>query len=166
VIVAAVVVGLLIWALIGGDDEKSSTAPTGTGPVGLTAEQLASTAQSLGQPVYWAGPKPGFTYEYTETTDKKTYVRYLPPGVEVGDNRANFLIIATYPFPGALPGLRDVSKGNIIKLPAGGIAAVDQGYPKSVHVAFPDVDYQVEVYDPSPARSRAVATSGNIAAVG
>ena len=29
----------------------------------------------------------------------------------------------------------------------------------SVHIAFPRVDYQVEVYDPEPARALAVARS-------
>ena len=40
------------------------------------------------------------------------------------------------------------------------MALVDESYPNSVHVAYPGVDYQVEVYDPSPARAREVATSG------
>jgi hypothetical protein len=169
IIAAAIVVGILIWLLVGGDDDSnnaSTTTASGSGPVALTAGTLASTAQDLGQPIYWAGPKPGRTYEYTQTADGTIYVRYLPPGVDVGDSSANYLIVATYPFPDALAGLQAVSNGKAIDLPGGGIAVVDQGYPKSVHLAFPGVDYQVEVYDPSPERAREVATSGDIAPVG
>ena len=168
VVLGAVIAALIIWALVGGDDDEGSTtqAASGVGPVGLSAQDLRSTAQSLGQPVYWAGQKSGFTYEYTQTTDGTTFVRYLPPGVEVGDDRTNFLIVATYRFSGALPALQEVSAGREIDLPGGGIALVDQGYPKSVHVAFPDVDYQIEVFHPSPERAKAEATSGDIAPVG
>jgi hypothetical protein len=58
-----------------------------------------------------------------------------------------------------------VANGKAIELPGGGIALVDEGYRQSVHVAFPGVDYQVEVYDPSPRRSLAVTTSGDVGPV-
>ena len=48
---------------------------------------------------------------------------------------------------------------------SGGIALVDQAYPKSIHVAYPGSDYQVEVFSPSPARTRQVVVSGQVAAV-
>jgi hypothetical protein len=90
------------------------------------------------------------------------YVRYLPKGVEAGDRRSNFLIIATYSFPDAYSALKKVANGNEIKIPGGGIALVAEGHPKSVHFAFPGVAYQGEVYDPSPKRSLEVATSGTV----
>jgi predicted porin len=170
VIAIGVVVAVGVWALVGNNDHSSnsSSTPTATaiGPVGVSAQDLASKSHDLGQPVYWAGPKSGYTYEYTQTSDKKTYVRYLPPGVSVGEKKANFLIIATYPFPNALPALKKVSNGKGINVSGGGMAVVDQSYPESVHMAFPGVDYQVEVFDPSPQRSRAEATSGDIAPAG
>jgi hypothetical protein len=43
---------------------------------------------------------------------------------------------------------------------------VDKTYTKSVHVAYPGVAYQVEVYDPSPATARTVAVSGDVRPVG
>jgi len=55
-----------------------------------------------------------------------------------------------------------VAGGREIAIAGGGIAVIDQGYRKSVHVAFPGVNYQVEVYDPSPAVSRRTAVSGNV----
>jgi hypothetical protein len=32
-------------------------------------------------PVYWAGPRPSYTYELTRTSDGRIFVRYLPTGV-------------------------------------------------------------------------------------
>jgi hypothetical protein len=165
VIVLAVVAALLVGALVSGDDDDSSPAESGTGPVALSPAELRSQSESLDQPIYWAGPKQGFSYEYTQTVDGKTYVRYLPEGVDVGDSRADYLIVVTYPFPSAYSALKAVAKDKSIEIPGAGIALVDEAYPKSVHVAFPGVDYQVEVFDPSPQRSRAEATSGDIAPV-
>jgi hypothetical protein len=162
------VVALVIWLLVDNGDDSSSTTTTGagTGPIGLSAADLRSTAQGLGQPVYWAGPKSGYTYEYTQTSNGTVYVRYLPSGAPVGDPASNYLIVATYPFADALAALKEVSHGKGTNVPGGGLALVDQGYPNSVHMAFPGVDYQVEVFDPSPRKSRNVATSGNVAPVG
>jgi hypothetical protein len=76
--------------------------------------------------------------------------------------RKPYLTIATYPYPDALHRLRNVSHGQQVGLPGGGIALVDRNYPKSVHLAYPRVGYEVEVFDPSPARSRQVAMSGDV----
>ena len=47
-----------------------------------------------------------------------------------------------------------------------GIALADAGYPQSVHLAFPGVDYQIKVYDTSPQRALEVAVSGDVQPVG
>ncbi len=98
----------------------------------------------------------------TRTSDGKVYVRYLPPGVEAGDRRADFLIIVTYPFKGAFDSLKAVADDRGQSVPGGGLALVHDGYPQSVHLAYPGVNYQIEVYDPSPRRSLAVALSGDV----
>jgi hypothetical protein len=166
VVALAVVAGLIAWAIIGSGDNSSPKANTATvspvGPVGLSAQGLRNRVASLNQPIYWAGPKPGYVYELTRTDSGNVYVRYLPPGANPGAPGAPYLIIATYPFGNALQALIAVSHGKQLNLPGGGIALVDEKYPKSVHVAFPGVNYQIEVYDPSPARSRRVAVSGDV----
>jgi hypothetical protein len=169
VVALAVAAGIIAWAVVdrGGSSSKPSTrtssaAARGTGPIGLTPAGLRAESRLLRQPIYWAGPKVGYTYELTRTPNRNLYVRYLPPGVRVGARGAGYLIIATYPFTRAFRGLKAVSKGHAISIPGRGIAVVDQGYPKSVHVAFRNVNYQLEVYDPSPKQSLAVATSGDI----
>ena len=174
VVALAVAAGLIAWAVIGNDNSSSPSSTSkpvsgpvggGAGPVGLSVQGLGVLSKTLHQPIFWAGPKPGYTYELTRTRGGNVYVRYLPQGVEVGDKRANFLIIVTYPFKGSFQALKRVSGGRAIDVPGGGIALVDQSYPKSVHMAFRGVNYQVEVYDPSPKRALQVALSGDVAPV-
>lgn len=181
VIALALAAGFIAWLVVSRNESSSTSAPTSTatapatvpggavgaagtplGPVAVSASRLATLAKAVKSPIYWAGRQAGFTYELTETSTGKVYVRYLPKGVKAGDPRASFLIIATYPFPDAFTALKNVAKRRAKALPGGGIAFVDTGYPKSVHVAFPGVAYQVEVYDPSPQRSRQVALSGDV----
>ena len=178
-IALALVAGLIAWIVIErGDDEEPATTttaaattpstagPAGTkapvGPVAVAATGLSALAAKSDQPVYWAGEIAEQRYEFTQTSAGRVYVRYLPQGVEAGDKRAIFLIVATYPFPNAYRALKQVAKGNEVEIPGGGIALVDQAYPKSVHFAFPGAAYQGEVYDASPEKALAVATSGDI----
>lgn len=179
VLALAAAAGLGAWAVVANRDSGSSS-PTATpattastppattqtarpiAPVGLSAKGLRTLTASISQPIYWAGPKPGYTYELTRTSTGKIFVRYLPPGTPVGIKRATYLIIATYPFRGALKALKNLKSQTPVKIPGGGIAIVDKVHPQSVHLAFPGVDNQVEVYDPLPSRSLAIARSGTV----
>jgi hypothetical protein len=173
VVAVAAAVGLIAWAAVGGSGSSSSAAkgraPAGpvdaTGPVALSENGLRALARVLDQPVYWSGPKSGYRYELTRTTNRNVYIRYLPAGVRAGDKRSTFLIVATYPFDNAYKVLKRLAGKNGIAVPGGGLALVQKDYPKSVHVAFPGVDYQIEVYDASPAAAKATAISGRIAPV-
>jgi hypothetical protein len=160
---AVVAVGALIgWLVHSSSNGSTSPSVVPVRPVGLSANGLRTLAAAVGQPIYWAGVRQHYLYELTRTHDGKVYVRYLPPGAKVGAKGARFLIVATYPFAEAFQALKNVSHGQETALPGGGIALVDTTYPKSVHLAFPGVDYEIEVYDPSPARARAVAVSGDV----
>src|SRR6266480_6015728 len=44
----------------------------------------------------------------------------------------------------------------------GGAAVQDPKHPTSIHFAYPRSDYQIEVYDPSPARALQLVLSGQI----
>jgi hypothetical protein len=146
--------------------ERSSTsnqprvAPTA--PVALSASGLKTLAGVVGQPIYWAGPRKHYLYELKRTANRNVYIRYLPPGVNAGAPGHRYTIIATYPVVNALAALKKVAGRRGIDLPGGGIALVVEKQPTLVHLAFPKVDYQVEVYDPSPARALALATSGQV----
>ena len=171
VVVLAVAAGVITWVVVdqtGGSSTPSATSPpppalAGRTVVGLSPQGLKTLAGALRQPIYWVGPKQGYTYEVTRTpSNGNIYVRYLPPGVKVNDSRPNFLIIGTYPFANAFQALKKAAQGREISLSDGGIAVVDQAYPKSVHMSWRGVNFQIEVYDPSPQRSLAIAVSGQV----
>jgi hypothetical protein len=147
----------------------TSSAPTTVhqtpGPIGLSAAGLGSMSATLGRPIYWAGPRAGYTYELTQTPSGDTDLRYLPPGVAVGDARSDLLIVVTYKLRNAYAALRHAiatEPGQAYVLPRGGRVWVSNSYPRSAHVAFPGVGYQVEVYDRSPAKALATARSGQV----
>ena len=171
--VAAIAVALLVWLIVrgGGTSSNATTATTRTsttlsvtplGPVAATPASLATFAAALKRPIYWAGPIPGDTYEFTETSTGNIYVRYLPRGVRVGDPRAAFRVIATYPYPNALVGLAAVAGTTGQHLPGGGLMVPSARYPKSVHVAYPNSAYEIEVFDPVPGQARALVLAGQV----
>ncbi len=133
VVVAA---GVVAWLLLRG---------TGGGGVAVQPATLVSQAQlqqlaaSVDHPVYWAGPKSGYSYELTTTSNGRFYVRYLPAGVKAGDTRPKTLPI-----------------GN------GGLALFSSKAPTSAYFSYPDAKYQVEVYDPSGDHARKLVVAGQI----
>jgi hypothetical protein len=166
VVALAVLLGLIVWLLArGGDDSTSTSSGAATA---VSAEDLAALPGSVGHPVYWAGPRPGFTYELTRTGGGNIYIRYVPEGVPVGLDEPKFLTVGTYPSQDALAVVRGVAKRlhvKAIRVPGGGAAVQDTKHPTSVYLAYPGSDYQVEVFDPSPARALQLAVSGKIVPV-
>ena len=165
VIVIAFAVGLIIWLAVR-DNGNSSTSSASADAAVVSVEQIQALATSVGHPVFWVGPTEGSTYELVRTSDGSIFLRYLPQGVKIG-TREPHLTVATYPFPHAYEALKAVAKGSDeVKLPNGGIVGATKGNRTSVHFAFPGVDYQGEIYDPSPGKALALATAGRLAAVG
>ena len=168
---AAVAVALVLWLVFrSGDGEQAAPVAdqTASGAVALRPAGLKALASTLGHPIYWLGRKPGVTYELARTDAGAVFIRYLPSGVAPGTKRP-YLTVATYPFRGSFAAVKRTAARNpsgTIRLSGGGLAVVDAGYPKSIHVAYPGVPYQVEVFDPSPARARAVVSSGKVQALG
>ena len=166
--VVLVGVGLLVWLVLR-DTGGGSSNPTSDGATVSAAseQQLRSLASSVGHQIYWVGAKPGYTYELTKKPDGSILIRYLPAGVKVGDSRAH-LTVATYPVRNALGAIESVKGSNIVSftIPNGGAAEYTKSYPESVHLAYPGSDYQVEVYDPSPAAARQIVTSGQLTTIG
>jgi hypothetical protein len=152
------------WFILRHDAPSSAKrAPANTASV----HALASLATAVGHPVYWAGPKPGYRYELTHTTDGRIYIRYLPAGVPVGTSAPDYLTVGTYPVKDALATVRAIGTktgGSLLNLAGGAIGAVDPAHPQSVYVAYPGSQYEIEVYDPSAGRARSIVASGAIAA--
>jgi hypothetical protein len=165
VIAVGIGVALVLWLMLKDDGGNKAAKPTGA--VAASTQELQAVPDSVKHPVYWAGRRAGYTYELSKTA-RGVYVRYLPPGVAVGDRHAKYLTIASYPYPNAYATLSKAAKtkGAVSsKLAGGGIAVVSAQQPKSVYIAFPSANLQVEVYDPSPQRARQLAFSGRVVPV-
>lgn len=167
IVILAAAAAIVTWLLLKGDDEKKA-APAKT-VTAASLDELRKLPTSVGHPVYWAGPKRGFTYELTRTRRGDVYIRYLPAGVAVKDKRPDFLTVGTYPYPQAIASSRSQAKraGAFKRSIAGrGVAYSLPEKPKSVFFAYPRLDYLFEVYDPTPLRARRLVLSGRIRPVG
>ena len=148
------------------DAGSAAAAAVALGPVAATPAELAATAKRLGHPVFWSGPKRSGTYELTETPNGRVYVRYLPPGAQVGTAVAYFTI-GTYPLKDAYSITKDAaSRPNTTKIPLrNGVAFYNNTRPNSIYVAFHGTDEQVEIYDPAATKGRAFADAEKIARI-
>jgi hypothetical protein len=169
VVAVALLIGFVVWLLVRGDN-GSGTGSTGTafGPVAATQGDLRSRSIDEGHPIYWAGPKSDTTYELTRTSNGRIFIRYLPTGVPVGVDKADYTIVGTYPVPnatGVLEGLAKKSGEHKLSVPGGGIAVYSTAQPTNVYVAYPGSNLQIEVFDPSADRARRIVTSGQVAPV-
>jgi hypothetical protein len=169
---------LLSVGVLAGCGGKSST-PTTTipaigqapqvKPVAASPADLGTLARQLGHRIYWFGPKTKKTYELTKTSDGRIYVRYLPPGVELGIRQATFPLVGTYPVKNAIHVLRQLAKKGGEKsfsAPKHGFAVYSSARPTNVYVAFPGSNLQIEVFDPAPSRAKKLVAAGDIVPVG
>src|SRR5947199_7806464 len=144
-----------------GGSSKTTTTPNRAIPVAVTPAQLKSIARSAGHPIYWAGPARG-TYELTTIADGRTYIRYLPPGIPVGDPSLH-LTVGTYVRPSSpFESVRSagIKKHAVVRtLKDGSLAVQYRSRPSSVYLVFPGALYEVEVYDQNPATALRLATT-------
>ncbi|MGB2874582.1 MAG: hypothetical protein WBB76_03820 [Gaiellaceae bacterium] len=160
VAVAAIVV---LWMVLVGGSGNTATPPSG-GPTLVSQAQLKHLAGSVSYPVFWAGPKDGFSYELT-TTHGQIFIRYLSAGVKAGDKRPKFLVVGTYARTNSFADLQRAAKrsgGVSFSLANGGLAVFNTKTPTSVYFSYPGAKYQVEVYSPSGADARSMVLAGKI----
>ena len=80
---------VLVLAACGGGStplvETRGSGPTlGNEPLLMSPAELRAEASLIGQPIYWAGPRKGYEYEFQRTSNGYVYVRYLPRGLPAG----------------------------------------------------------------------------------
>jgi hypothetical protein len=166
VIAIAAVAAFLVWFFAirdTGDNDSNS----GGGAVAATETDISDLAQKNDQPVYWAGDQPGTTdLELTQTADGNVYVRYLTDNADIGAPKPSYLTVGTYPFGDAVQALRKIAKepgAKTFNVPNGGLALQNSNSPTSVYVAYRDEKgFEIEVYDPDPARALDLVKSGDI----
>ena len=156
---------VVVWLLLRSDGHAAPLPAAGGGPTLVSQAQLERLPAVVGHPVYWAGPRNGFSYELTRTANGRTFVRYLPPGVPAGDARPDFLVVGTYSRPGSFAALQRAAErpGSVTaNLPNRGLMVVFSTQPKSVYFGYPSAEYQVEVFAPSSTAARRLVLSGTI----
>jgi hypothetical protein len=169
---AAIVAVIAAFLLIGGDDddsggERGKRAEKKT-LVGEDADGIRQLASESGGVVYWAGDEGADTFEWTELGTGEIFVRYLTGDAEVGDPRAAYLTVATYPVGDGLKAIgkaADDPGATTFDVPGGGTGLVNENAPASVYLAFEGSEYQIEVYDPDPERALGLVESGQIVPV-
>jgi hypothetical protein len=166
-VAVAVAIGVVLWLVVGGNG--SSSPSTSTKPHAATQAELTQLAAKLKHPIYWTGPKAGYTYELTQTSKGNVFVRYLPAGVKVNDQRADFVTVGTY--PDANP-TRTVAtalkrKGTTrLTAPNGGVGVQDSAHPTSVYLTYPNSSLLLEIFAPNPAAARTIVKSGTVVPLG
>ena len=164
VIVLALAAALILWLVLR-DDDGSSTSSSAKA---VSVDQIRKLAESVNHPVYWVGPRDGYTYELTRQSNGTIIIRYLPEGAKVGDKKA-YLSVATYPFGGAFPAIEKAARksgSDSFEIPGDGLAVFAKRYPQSIHVAYPGTSHQVEVYDPKRGAAAALLKGGELTALG
>lgn len=161
VLSVALIAVVIVW--IAGDD---SSSPQPGEPAALSTTELSDFADEQDAPVYWLGERPGETYELTDSESGRIYVRYLPKGVDTGDERASFVTVATYPEEGGVAALRKAARNEdgakLGKTDDGAVLLIDPGAPKNAHLAYPGADVQIEVYSPVPGEALRLAARGEV----
>jgi hypothetical protein len=176
VIVVALVAAFLVWFFVirdSGNDNNggnaSAPAPNVVGPVAATPSDLVDLSKKLDQPIYWAGDQPGTTdLELTQTAEGNVYVRYLTGNAAIGVDKPDYLTVGTYPFKNAYNALQQIGKqpGSITKDVAnGGLGVQSLNSPTNAYLAYPDEDFQVEVFDPNSNQTLDLITAGDITTV-
>lgn len=164
VLVVVIAVGLGLYLLLKDSGKNHPTKPVASriGPTTMSAAEIKGFARTLKTPFYWVGPQAGYRYEFTRATTGYLYVRYLPAGAHNGNKSDKYLVVTTYPYPGALAALKKGAKGSGFGGPGQRFIWIDPTDPKSVYVAFPGVDYEIEIYNPSPPIAAATAQSAKL----
>lgn len=121
------------------------------GKVALSEKELISAVAELGVDVYWAGPVDGAKYTLSVPVEGQAYVRYLPNGEGINDTAANYVVIATYVTPDAFASTQAAGNqtNGVTFINAQGAAVFySKETPTNVYVAYPNIDFQIEVFSP------------------
>jgi len=103
------------------------------------------------------------TYELTQQSDGTVRIRYLPRGVAAGSPES-YLTVLTYPFLNpflVIAAIAKQSNTTAVYVPGSGVGAYPTSDPHDVHVAYPGVDFQIEVFDPTPGAAPRSSRTGS-----
>lgn len=131
------------------------------GKVALTENELIDAVKKLGVDVYWAGPVDGAKYTLSAPAEGQVYLRYLPNGDGLDDTKPNYVVIATYTTTDAFSATQaagNQSNGVTFVNTEGAAVYYNKDVPTNVYVAYPNLNYQIEVFSPIAATALDIAS--------
>lgn len=161
VLSVALIAAVALWVL-----RDDSSDPAVGEPTALTALELSEFAAEQDTPVYWLGERSNASYELTDSQSGRIYLRYLTDGADAGDERANFITVATYPSDDGVAALRKAAReeegARLGKTDDGAVLLIDPTSPNNAHLAYRGASLQVEVYSPVPGEALRLAARGAV----
>jgi len=133
-------------------------------PVVLTAPELGQRTRALGQPVYGAGSEPGRGYELSRDDRRIVTLRYVPETAYPGGPEEE-QAVTTIPFAGAYARTEQLAQDPSAvskRFLDGSIAWYRRDRPTVVYLAFPTLDYVIQVTSATPGRARDLVFGGRI----
>jgi hypothetical protein len=156
---------LIVWVALDSGDSKGDGGDTpGAEAEIVSVSSLRKAAAADETPVYWAGQTADSDLELSQPSADRTYVRYLTEGTKAGDPRP-FLTVGSYSFEdpaGALRSRGSQPGGVLISTPGGGVAYFDREDPKSVYLAYPETEVEIEVFAPEFKEALQLVTDGRV----
>ena len=173
--VVVIVVAAIISFSVGGDDKDSApannggaTASASNAPVNTDGLKALVTAVGGAGKVFWAGEEAGSTYVLRTEANGQASVRYIPSGGDPNAQGAVYRVLGSYPIKGAFDVTKKAAEGAdsvLLTNSDGSIVVYNKNKTTNVYIAFPDVDVQIEIFDPTPGKALELATSGRIVKV-
>jgi hypothetical protein len=161
--IAVLIAIVVVIAATSGGDSKSAA----NGAEIVSVNELREKVAEGGAPAYWAGERPATKLELSQSPGQ-IYVRYLTGDAEAGDPRPAFLTIGTYQTHDPIAALRRQGRapGGVVAKAGGATVYFSRTHPHSIYLAFPGVEAEIEVYDPSFKLALRLVNSGRIVPVG
>jgi len=133
-----------------------------SGKAALTEDEFKSEVRKVGGSIYWTGPLSGANYTLNHLAPGQDFVRYLPNGQGLEDSSLNYRVIATYKVANAYDSIVGAFNPKIavgMIRPNGTVVYYVKAKPLNVFMAFKGLDYQIEIFDPTPGASLKLATT-------
>jgi hypothetical protein len=142
----------------------ATTDPRRSGQVALTEAELRLEVKTVGGKIYWTGPMAGALYTFNHISSSQNYIRYLPHGFGLADMQSNYRVIATYQDAKAYETMQAAGKlaaGVSITNPDGSLVYYAKATPTHVYLAYKNLGFQIEIFDPAPSQSLKLAITPN-----
>ena len=144
--------------------ERTTLAVQTSDGVCLSEKELRTLITENKIIAYWTGPMKDATYSINATTPGQVFIRYIPKGMDCGSTEAKFRVIATYAETDAYNSTLQAgnqAEGVSLSNPDGSVVYFSKNAPNNVYVAYPNLDYQIEIYDPDAKTAVTLATTSN-----